>query len=67
MAERRATQEQLASIAQLKGISYGRDLAAYIGMEIENTRDRLEDCTPEELASLQGEAKAYRRILKHVS
>lgn len=67
MAERRATQEQLASIAHLKGISHGRDLAAYITMEIENVRDRLEDCTAEELEGLQGELKAYRRILKHVS
>jgi hypothetical protein len=67
MAERRAPSDLLASIGQLKDISHGRDLASYITMEIENTRDRLEDCTPEELASLQGEAKAYRRILKHVA
>lgn len=67
MAERRAPPDLLASIGQLKGISHGRDLAAYITMEVENVRDRLEDCTADELADLQGQAKAYRRILKHVA
>jgi hypothetical protein len=67
MAERRAPPDLLASLGALKSISHGRDLGTYITMEVENVRDRLEDCTAEELADLQGQAKAYRRILKHVA
>lgn len=64
MEDQQAQQERLVALHKMRTQREILIMLAVLDYKLQETKDRLVECQPSEMAAYQGEARAYNRLMK---